>query len=40
MVNNGHPQKIVFIYDLEEFMNKGWEYVATISDDKVIIKLP
>jgi len=39
MVNNGHPQKIVSINDLEEFMNKGWEYVAKISDDKVIIKL-
>ena len=39
MVNNGHPQKIVSFNDLEEFMNKGWEYVAKISDDKVIIKL-
>jgi hypothetical protein len=39
MVNNGNRQRVVSVEDLEDFINKGWEYVAKISEDKVIIKI-
>jgi hypothetical protein len=39
MVNNGNRQRVVSVEDLEDFINKGWEYVAKISDEKIIIKL-
>jgi len=40
MVNNGNRQRVVKIEDIEEFIEKGWEYVAKITDEKVIMKLP
>lgn len=40
MVNNGNRQRVVKIADIEEFIEKGWEYVAKITDEKVIMKLP
>jgi hypothetical protein len=26
--------------DVEEFLSKGWNFVAKLSEDKAIIKLP
>ncbi len=39
MVNNGNNQRVVKIKDVEEFLNKGWNF-RQISEDKAIIKLP
>jgi len=40
MVNNGNSQRVVRIEDVDEFLSKGWNFVAKLSDDKAIIKLP
>ena len=40
MVNNGNSQRVVRIEDVDEFLSKGWTFVAKLSEDKAIIKLP
>jgi hypothetical protein len=40
MANNGSRQKVVETKDVEHYLTKGWEYVATISNDRAIIKIP
>jgi len=40
LVNNGNSQRVVGVEDVEEFIGKGWDFVAKLSDEKVIIKLP
>jgi len=40
MVNNGARQKAVPIGDVESYLAEGWEFVATLPNDKAIIKLP
>jgi integrase len=40
MVNNGNNQKVVQLENVEEFLSKGWNFVARLSEDKAIIKLP
>ena len=40
MVNNGNTQRVVRLEDVEAFLRRGWNYVARLSDDKAIIKLP
>jgi len=40
MENNGAKQKIVPVKDVEKYLEQGWEFVATLPNDKAIIKLP
>jgi hypothetical protein len=40
MANNGARQKSVPIGDVESYLAEGWEFVATLPNDKAIIKLP
>jgi integrase len=40
MVNNGNSQRVVNVEDVEEFLNRGWQFVAKLTDEKVIIRLP
>jgi hypothetical protein len=40
MANNGSRQKIVDITDVERWLKEGWEYVASISNDRAIVKMP
>jgi hypothetical protein len=40
MVNNGSRQKIVALTDVERHLAEGWEYVASIPNDRAIIKIP
>jgi len=40
LVNNGNSQRVVGVEDVEEFIGKGWDFVAKLSDEKAIIKLP
>jgi hypothetical protein len=37
---NDCKQKAVSISELEKFLEQGWEYVATLPNNKVIIKMP
>jgi hypothetical protein len=39
MINNGNSQRVVSVDDVEEFLNRGWSFVAKLSDEKVIIKI-
>jgi len=37
---NDCKQKVITINEVERFLEKGWEYVATLPNKKVIIKFP
>lgn len=39
LVNNGNSQRVVGVEDVEEFIGKGWDFVAKLTDEKAIIKL-
>ena len=36
---NGGSQKVISVAEANDYLEKGWEYVAKISDNQVIIKL-
>ncbi len=40
MVNNGNRQKVVSISSVAEFINRGYEFVASLPDGNAIMKLP
>lgn len=40
MVNNGSTQRVVDLRDVEKYIKKGWEFVAPLSKNKVIMKIP
>jgi len=40
LANNGSRQKVVAIKEIERHLTEGWEYVASIPNDKAIIKMP
>ncbi len=40
MANNGSKQKVIQIGEVERYIQQGWEYVASLSNDKAILKLP
>jgi hypothetical protein len=38
-VANGASQKVVSVSEANDYLAKGWEYVAKLSNNKVIIKM-
>jgi integrase len=40
MVNNGNNQRVVSIDDVEMFLGRGWNFVAKLTDEKAILRLP
>lgn len=40
MANNGSRQKVVAVSDVERWLAEGWEYVASIANDRAIVKMP
>lgn len=38
-ITNGNKQKVVSIDEADEYLAKGWEYVARLNDNKVVIKM-
>ena len=40
MANNGSRQKVVPVSEVERFLADGWEYVASISNERAVIKIP
>jgi hypothetical protein len=40
MVNNGNSQRVVSLDDVEEFLSRGWNFVARLNDEKAILRLP
>jgi hypothetical protein len=37
--NNGKNQRVVSLEDVEEFLGRGWSFVARLSDEKAILKI-
>jgi len=40
MVNNGNSQRVINVHDVEEFLTRGWQFVAKLTEDKAILRLP
>jgi hypothetical protein len=38
-VNNGNNQRVVLIDDIEDYLGRGWSFVAKINDEKAILKI-
>jgi hypothetical protein len=39
MLRNGNGERVVPIGDVKKFLNKGWNFVAKLTDEEVILKL-
>jgi integrase len=40
MESNGSKQKVIAVVDVERYLAEGWEYVAPISNERAVIKIP
>ncbi len=40
MANNGSRQKVINTGEVEQYIQQGWEYVAPLSNERAILKLP
>ncbi|MBL7080771.1 site-specific integrase [Candidatus Bathyarchaeota archaeon] len=40
MANNGANQKVINVRDVEHFLSGGWDFVAMLPDDRVVVRLP
>ena len=40
ILNGGNKQRVIASEEVEEFISNGWEYVASLPEGKVIVKLP
>jgi integrase len=40
IINNGHKQKPIPLSEVENYIEKGWEFVATLPGERAIVKLP
>ena len=40
MANNGARQKVIDLGEVEDHVANGWEFVATLSNDKAIMRTP
>lgn len=38
--NNGARQRVVPAKEIEKYIAKGWEFVASLPNEKAIVKLP
>jgi len=40
MANNGASQKVIDVKEIESFLSGGWDFVATLPDDRIVVRLP
>jgi hypothetical protein len=40
MANNGASQKVIDVNEVERFLSDGWDFVATLPDDRIVVRLP
>jgi len=40
MVNNGARQRVVPVEEVEHYLSQGWDFVATLPDERIVLKLP
>jgi hypothetical protein len=39
-VQNGHQQKVVTVEEAEKLIGKGWSYISTLPNQKIVVKAP
>jgi hypothetical protein len=37
---NGANQRVIGVGEVEGFLSDRWDYVATLPDDRIVVKLP
>jgi integrase len=40
LANNGANQKVIGVEEVERFLSSGWNFVASLPDDRIVVKLP
>jgi hypothetical protein len=40
MVTNGNHQRVIPVAEVETYVSQGWEFVAALSNEKAVLKLP
>ena len=40
MANNGASQRVIDVKEVERFLSGGWDFVATLPDDRIVVRLP
>jgi len=40
MANNGASQRVIDAKEIESFLSGGWDFVATLPDDRIVVRLP
>ncbi|MEM3675049.1 MAG: hypothetical protein QXG08_06220 [Candidatus Methanomethyliaceae archaeon] len=40
MIGNGQRQRVVPVEDVETYIARGWEFVAALPNDKVVMRIP
>jgi hypothetical protein len=40
MANNGASQRVIDVEEVERFLSGGWDFVATLPDDRIVVRLP
>ena len=40
MANNGASQRVIEVEEVERFLSGGWDFVATLPNDRIVVKLP
>ena len=40
MANNGANQRVIDVKEIERFLSGGWDFVATLPDDRIVVRLP
>ena len=39
LVNNGNSQRVISVDEVEDFLGRGWSFVAKLNDEKAILEL-
>jgi hypothetical protein len=40
MANNGSKQKVIPVSEVEGYISNGWEFVASLPNDRAVVKVP
>jgi site-specific recombinase XerD len=40
MLNNGSNQKLINVNEVEQHLQNGWDYIAILPNEKIVVKLP
>lgn len=40
MANNGNHQRVIPTAEVENYMARGWEFVATLPNERAVLRVP